>query len=92
MFSKHRIFSVFVACYIVQCVGEYKFTIMPGGMKRSEPEDQMRKFLKFVHDDNVYYKYYEVVYILFHTGMRISDAYGKIRLKLDKPSKYKGLG
>lgn len=27
--------------------------------------DQMRKFLKFVHDDNVYCKYYEVVYILF---------------------------
>ena len=35
--------------------------------------DQMRKFLKFIHDDNVYCKYYEVVYILFHTGMRISD-------------------
>ena len=35
--------------------------------------DQMRKFLKFVHDDNVYCKYYEVVYILFHTGMRISE-------------------
>ena len=34
--------------------------------------DQMRKFLKFVHDDNVYCKYYEVVFILFHTGMRIS--------------------
>ena len=31
--------------------------------------DQMRKFLKFVHDDNVYCKYYEAVYILFHTGM-----------------------
>lgn len=26
--------------------------------------EQMRKFLKFVHDDNVYCKYYEVVYIL----------------------------
>ena len=38
--------------------------------------DQMRKFLKFVHDDNVYCKYYEVVYILFHTGMRISDFCG----------------
>ena len=33
----------------------------------------MRKFLKFVHDDNVYCKYYEVVYILFHTGMCISE-------------------
>ena len=35
-------------------------------------KDQMRKFLKFVHDDVVYCKYYEVVYILFYTGMRIS--------------------
>ena len=38
--------------------------------------DQMRKFLKFVHDDNVYCKYYEVFYILFHTGMRISEFCG----------------
>lgn len=38
--------------------------------------DQMRKFLKFVHDDHVYCKYYEVVYILFHTGMRISEFCG----------------
>ena len=40
------------------------------------PRDQMKKFLKFVHDDNVYCKYYEVVYILFHTGMRISEFCG----------------
>ena len=39
-------------------------------------KDQMRKFLKFVHDDNVYCKYYEVVYILFHTGLRISEFCG----------------
>lgn len=38
--------------------------------------EQMRKFLKFIHDDNVYCKYYEVVYILFHTGMRISEFCG----------------
>lgn len=38
--------------------------------------DQMRKILKFVHDNNVYCKYYEVVYILFHTGMRISEFCG----------------
>ena len=38
--------------------------------------DQMRKFLKFVHDDAVYCKYYEVVYILFHTGLRISEFCG----------------
>ena len=36
----------------------------------------MRKFLKFVHDDNIYCKYYEVMYILFHTGMRISEFCG----------------
>ena len=39
-------------------------------------KDQMRKFLKFVYDDVVYCKYYEVVYILFHTGMRISEFCG----------------
>ena len=38
--------------------------------------EQMRKFLKFVHDDVCYCKYYEVVYILFHTGMRISEFCG----------------
>ena len=38
---------------------------------------QMRQFLKFVHDDNVYCKYYEVVYILFYTGMRISEFCGR---------------
>lgn len=46
-------------------------------------KDQMRKFLKFVHDDNVYCKYYEVVYILFHTGMRISEFCGLTMKDLD---------
>lgn len=32
-------------------------------------KEQMRKFLKFVHDDNVYCEYYEVFCILFHTGI-----------------------
>ena len=39
-------------------------------------KDQMWKFLKFVRDDNVYCKYYEAFYILFHTGMQISEFYG----------------
>lgn len=39
-------------------------------------KDQMRKFLKFCWDDNVYCKYYEAFYILFHTGMRISEFCG----------------
>ena len=30
----------------------------------------------FVHDDNIYCKYYEVMYTLFHTGMRISEFCG----------------
>ncbi len=36
-------------------------------------QEQIRKFLKFVHDDVCYCKYYEAVYILFNTGMRISE-------------------
>lgn len=36
-------------------------------------KEQMRKFLKFIHDEVVYCKYYEVVFILFHIGMRISE-------------------
>ena len=39
-------------------------------------KDQMWKFFKFVRDDNVYCKYYEAFYILFHTGMQISEFYG----------------
>mgnify|MGYP003166766280 CR=1 FL=1 len=37
---------------------------------------KMRKFLRFVHDALLYCKYYEVVCILFHTGMRISEFCG----------------
>ena len=39
-------------------------------------KEKMKKFLKFVHDDNIYCKYYETFYILFHTGMRISEFCG----------------
>lgn len=45
--------------------------------------EQMQNFLKFVHDDNVYCKYYEVFYILFHTGMRISEFCGLTLSDLD---------
>ena len=38
--------------------------------------EQMDTFLKFIRDDNVYWKYYDAVYILFHTGMRISEFCG----------------
>lgn len=46
-------------------------------------KEQMRKFLKFVHDDVVYCKYYEVIYILFHTGMRISEFCGLTMKDID---------
>jgi len=45
-------------------------------MREAISREQMRQFLKFIHDDNCYCKYYEVVYILFHTEMRISEFCG----------------
>ncbi len=36
----------------------------------------LRPAFQMAVDDNVYCKYYEVVYILFHTGMRISEFCG----------------
>ena len=45
--------------------------------------DQMRKFLRFIRGDNCYCKYYEAVFILFHTGMRISEFCGLTISDLD---------
>ena len=45
-------------------------------MREAISREQMPQFLKFIHDDNCYCKYYEVVYILFHTEMRISEFCG----------------
>lgn len=47
--------------------------------RKAITKEQMNKFLKFIHDDRLYCKYYEVVYILFHTGMRISEFCGLTR-------------
>ena len=49
--------------------------------------EQMRKFLKIVHNDNVYCKYYEVVYILFHTGLCISEFCGLALRDIDLENK-----
>ena len=38
--------------------------------------DQKRKYLEFVKNDNHFSKYYEAIYILFYTGMRISEFCG----------------
>lgn len=37
---------------------------------------QERAFLKFIQADNCYRKYYDGIYILFHTGLRISEFCG----------------
>lgn len=54
------------------------------------PEDET-KFLDFVKNDPHYNQYYDAFYILFKTGLRISDDDDKIRLNQRKPCKYKGL-
>ena len=38
--------------------------------------DQERRFLKFVQEDTHFKKYYDGIYILFHTGLRISEFVG----------------
>ena len=37
---------------------------------------QERAFLRFIQEDNCYRKYYDGIYILFHTGLRISEFCG----------------
>ncbi len=49
--------------------------------------DEMRRFLKFIHDDNSYCKYYEAVFILFHTGLRISEFCGLTIKDIDLDNK-----
>ncbi|MBQ9211195.1 MAG: site-specific integrase [Clostridia bacterium] len=45
-------------------------------MREAITKKQMEKFLKFIHDDIYYCRYYEAIYILFHTGLRISEFCG----------------
>ena len=49
--------------------------------------DQMRKFLTFLKEDQHYCKYYDAIYILFHTGMRISEFVGLTVSDLDMKNK-----
>lgn len=37
---------------------------------------QQRKFLDFIYNDNHFKRYYDAIYILFHTGLRISEFCG----------------
>lgn len=54
-------------------------------------KEQEELFLEFIRNDDHYSKYYNGMFILFKTGLRISDDDDKIRLNQRKPSKYKGL-
>lgn len=38
--------------------------------------EQKKKFLEFIKNDSHFNKYYDAIYILFHTGMRISEFCG----------------
>ena len=49
--------------------------------------EQMRKFLTFVKEDKHYSRYYDAMYILFHTGMRISEFVGLTIADLDMKNK-----
>lgn len=44
---------------------------------------QQRKLLKFIQEDPHYSRYYEGIFILFHTGLRISEFTGLTRSDLD---------
>lgn len=64
--------------------------------------DDERKFLKFVKEDDHFSKYYDGIYILFNTGLRISEFVGltlsdiefdKRRIKVDHQlQRYNGVG
>ena len=59
------------------CGFQFTGVVVNGSVTREAiSREQMRKFLKFVHDAACCCKYYEVVYILFYTGMRISEFCG----------------
>ena len=64
---------------------------MTRSLVRPLQRNKKKTFLEFIKNDAHYCKYYDGMYILFKTGMRISDDDDKIRLNQRKPSKYKGL-
>lgn len=45
--------------------------------------EQERRFLDFVKEDTHFQKYYDGIYILFHTGLRISEFVGLTKKDLD---------
>ena len=73
---------------------------LPSGRWKSHKEDtreaitrkQQRDLLKFIQEDKHFSRYYDAIYILFHTGLRISEfcgltvseiEFGEMRIKVD---------
>lgn len=64
-----------------------KVIINDSVMREAVSREQMRKFLEFVKADNHFSKYYDGIYILFHTGLRISEFVGLTVNDLDMEKK-----
>ena len=64
-----------------------KVIINDSVMREAVSKDQMRKFLEFVKTDSHFKKYYDGIYILFHTGLRISEFVGLTVSDLDMKKK-----
>ena len=64
-----------------------KVNINDSVMREAVSREQMRKFLEFVKADNRFSKYYDGIYILFHTGLRISEFVGLTVNDLDMEKK-----
>jgi integrase len=56
-------------------------------MREAISREQMRKLLVFIKADKNYSKYYDGIYILFHTGLRISEFVGLTVSDLDMKNK-----
>ncbi len=60
-----------------------KLLINDSVQRQALKPDQERKFLKFVQDDPHFCRYYEGIYILFHTGLRIGEFCGLTKNDID---------
>lgn len=54
-----------------------------GNKREALTYEQMNAFLDFVKNDPHFLRYYEGIYILFHTGLRISEFVGLTRKDID---------
>lgn len=57
----------------------YNDSVTRGALTR----EQERRFLNFVKEDNHFIKYYDGIYILFNTGLRISEFVGLTKADID---------